>query len=197
LSTALAKSNPNWLALHENRDVRELILELSAQGLPDVVIAKQIRQTGLVERITPEDVTYYKTRNAAEITAYVQKNSKQLLAKSINTSNTYRVGALDRLLEIVYQKINELIETGDIKGANMLIGNYLKGQQQMGLAVGDITTTTDPKNTWIEVMQKLTPRQRETFTALLVQLDKIAREAGQSHLLSADIQDGEFEVQET
>lgn len=186
--------NPNWLAIHDSSEVRDLIVDLCAQGLPDVVVADQMRKSGLVERITPEDVAYYKTRNAGEINGYLQKHGKQLMAKMPNANKTYRIGSLDRLMNMTFQKIVELMDTGDIKGASSLMTNYLKAQEQMGKSVGDLQTGGEQKNWMIETLQKLSEEQQAEFMSHILEAERIANNAGVRRLPDPHVIDAEYEV---
>ena len=185
--------NPNWLALHESDDLRELILDLCAQGLPDVVIASELRASDLVERCAPEDIAQYRLRNVTEITAYIDKNMKQLLKKAPRASKVFRIGEMDRMLGAAFQKYFELIET-DPKVAAQIFNSYQKGVQMIAVAAGDWQAGADTKNWMIETFQRLTPDRQQEFMQHIMAAEKIAQDAGVQRLPDPHVVDAEYEV---
>jgi len=189
----LASVDGKWLFMHEDVEVRELMLELSAQGLPDHEIAEVVRASGKVERITVEDVKAYKRNYMQDITTYADRNARKLLGKMPLTKRAYRVGQLDRLLQLFADQIPVLLETKPAAAAT-LMSTYLKGQQQIAVDVGDLQAAADPKNRFIEMLQRATPEQRVEIMKHLNELEMLDRELGGKPRLEAVVVDAEFEV---
>lgn len=185
----------NWLALHEEAAVRELTLQLCAEGNTDLQVAQHLRESGLVMQCTQEDIKYYRTANAPEIAAYIEKNSKALFGKIARTKKAYRVGELDKLLGLLIEKIPAWLDAKPNIAAQ-LMKVYLQGSQQLAVETGDLMGATEPKNQWIEMLQQANPEQKEAIMKALLELDTVSKQIGTKKLPDPHVIDAEFESSE-
>lgn len=166
--------NPNWLALHSDSHVREMILQLCAQGKSNGEIAELVRQSGLVDIITPEDVDYYKKHNAREINAYLQRNAKDVLGAVTRSNKSFRLGEMDALSAAIIKNVYGILETEPSK-AVPLMKVYVTLQEQIGKQSGDLQGDTGQTNTYLEAMQDGTPEERTQLARLIADVDVLVR----------------------
>lgn len=183
----------NWLALHENDQVRELMLQMSAQGISDAQIAVYMTDSGIAGDVKTEDVAYYKTANASAITDYAKKHADKIIGKSLRAQKGYRIGELDRLLGIFAESIPELIQSKPTVAAQ-LMKTYISGLDHLGKETGELQGSTEQKNTYIELLQAASPEDKIEIMQLLAGLDKLQRKVKKQ--LPEAIIDAEFEAED-
>lgn len=184
----IAPRNPDWLALHDNVEVREAMLEMTASGLTDYEIAEYMRSSGLVDRITPEDVAYYKQHNVRDITAYIQKHAKEIVGGSLRSQKPYRIGEMNRLADSLIRSIPQWLESKPNIAAS-LVKVYLQTLQQIATETGDLQGVQEPRNIWIETLQRADPQQKMRIMQALADLDEVTRQVGQPKLPDAHVVD--------
>lgn len=183
----------NWLALHENDQVRELMLQMSAQGISDAQIAVYMTASELAGNVEPQDVAYYKTANATEIVSYAQKHADKIIGKSLRAQKGYRIGELDRLLGLFAESIPELIQSKPNMAAQ-LMKTYISGLDHLGKETGELQGSTEQKNTWIEMLQNANAEEKVEIMEHLASLDRLQRNLKKR--LPEAIIEGEFESEE-
>ena len=189
----LAKRDPNWLAKHDDSTVRELTLQLIAEGKTNATVAERLRKSALVMHVTPEDIAYYREANAEEISHYADKNWKTLANKAVRTRRGFRVGELDHLLGVAIEKIHQLLEANEIQKATALMKVYLQGTDSLQKDMGDLSSAGDQQNRFIQLLQQASPDKKEELMRHLAALERIASEIGTRGLPDPHVIDAQFE----
>jgi len=189
-NSSIVQRNP--LAYHESDEVRELLLELCALGYTDTDIADRLRQTGLVNRVTADEVRAYKVECVAEITSYIQKHSKHIIGKAVRAQKPFRIGEMDQLADMLIRAIPQWIDAKPNLAAQL--GKlYLDTLKQLSAETGDLEGAQDTRNKFIETYQRANAEQKVKMMEALAVLDEVERQVGQPKLPDPHVVDVDWE----
>jgi hypothetical protein len=194
--------NGSWMIVYETPEAEALMTNLCAQGYPDEEVARMMRESGLVEQMNEEFVQKFRKHSARAITQYSEAAAKDLFSKIPRSKKAYRVGELDKLLDVMATGVRAYIGDKPLWAARLMTV-FMQGQKMIADEVGDYSGG-EIENRWVQLLNEGDMEQKKALTSKLLELEEIAKEIQSKKsrekggIVSVDVEaiDGEFEVED-
>ena len=163
------------MVVYETPEAEAKMTLLCAQGYPDADVAEQMRVSGLVNQITPEDVKKFRQHSAKAITQFAERAVKDLISRVPRSKKAYRIGEIDKLVTFIAEAIPAYLLGDKPLWAARLMTVYLQAMKQLAEEAGDFTGG-ETENKWIQLMGDADLDQKKELTAKLLELEQLAKD---------------------
>jgi hypothetical protein len=177
-----------WQLIQHNEEARQLIVGLCAQGYHSKDIAGQMKDSGLIEQCTEEDVEHWRKTNTAAIANFARKNADDIVRRCVRAERPFRIAELDKLCGHFARVIPQLVDESPLHAAK--VGEaYLKLVNQLAVETGQLQQK-GTSNTLIAVFQNANPEEKkrliEQYSALHESIRKLGPVGNQEKIIEGD-----------